>query len=117
MEYDLLAVEPLSQQQDADLGGCRRWNHQQCNSKRLAVSVVAIMTLVTCAMQGTLQQAAIPGPALGRVASADEVKAWSISIPPIGVGLPTGSGCVQQGMAVYAAKCVERYPQATGFTC
>ena len=33
------------------------------------------------------------------------MKAWSISIPPSGVGLPAGSGSVQQGIAVYTAKC------------
>ena len=75
-------------------------------SKRLAVSAVAMMLLGACTTPGTLQQSAVPGPALGRVASADEVKAWSISIPPRGVGLPAGSGSVQQGLAVYTAKCV-----------
>ena len=75
-------------------------------SKRLAVSAVAMMTLGACATQSTLQQSAAPGPTLGRVASVDEVKAWSISIPPSGVGLPAGSGSVQQGLAVYTAKCV-----------
>ena len=75
-------------------------------SKRLAVSAVAVMTLGACAMQGTLQQSSVPGPALGRAATVEEVKAWSISIPPSGAGLPAGSGSVQQGLAVYAAKCV-----------
>jgi S-disulfanyl-L-cysteine oxidoreductase SoxD len=75
-------------------------------SKRLAVSAVAMLLLGACTTPGTLQQSAVPGPALGRVAGADEVKAWSISIPPSGVGLPAGSGSVQQGLAVYTAKCV-----------
>jgi mono/diheme cytochrome c family protein len=74
-------------------------------SKRLAVSAVAMMALAACATQGTPQQSSTPGPALGRLASADEVKAWSISIPPGGAGLPAGSGSVQQGLAVYTAKC------------
>ncbi len=43
---------------------------------------------------------------LGRAVTADEIKAWDISIPPSGAGLPPGSGSVQQGAAVYAAKCV-----------
>jgi cytochrome c len=42
---------------------------------------------------------------LGRAVTADEIKAWDISIPPSGAGLPPGSGSVQQGAAVYAAKC------------
>lgn len=75
------------------------------SNKRLAVSVVAALSLGACALQGTVQQSSTPGPALGRAATADEVKAWSISIPPGGAGLPAGSGSVQQGAAVYAAKC------------
>jgi cytochrome c len=75
------------------------------SNKRLAVSVVAALSLGACALQGTVQQSSTPGPVLGRVATADEVKAWSISIPPSGVGLPAGSGSVQQGIAVYTAKC------------
>lgn len=74
--------------------------------KRPAVAVVAALTLGACALQGPVQQSSTPGPALGRAATADEVKAWSISIPPSGAGLPTGSGSVQQGAAVYAAKCL-----------
>jgi len=42
---------------------------------------------------------------LGRAVTADEIKAWDISIPPSGAGLPPGSGSVKQGAAVYAAKC------------
>ena len=45
-------------------------------------------------------------PDFGRPATADEVAAWDISIPPDGSGLPPGSGTVKQGAAVYAAKCV-----------
>ena len=74
--------------------------------KRLAVSAFAVMTLGACAMQGALQQSSMPGAALGRAATVEEVKAWSLSIPPGGADLPAGSGSVQQGLAVYAAKCV-----------
>ena len=45
------------------------------------------------------------GPALGRVATAQEIAAWDISIPPSGAGLPTGGGTVKQGESVYVAKC------------
>jgi S-disulfanyl-L-cysteine oxidoreductase SoxD len=45
-------------------------------------------------------------PDFGRPATADEVAARDISIPPDGSGLPPGSGTAQQGAAVYAAKCV-----------
>ena len=46
------------------------------------------------------------GPNFGRPATANEVAAWDISIPPDGSGLPPGSGTAKQGAAVYAAKCV-----------
>jgi cytochrome c len=49
--------------------------------------------------------AAAPSPNLGRAPGADELAAIDISIPPDGRGLPAGSGTVEQGAAVYAAKC------------
>jgi cytochrome c len=45
-------------------------------------------------------------PKLGRVATAEEVAGWDISIPPSGAGLPAGSGTAKQGAVVYAAKCL-----------
>src|SRR5204863_2513173 len=32
-------------------------------------------------------------------------KAWDISIPPSGAGLPPGSATAKQGLAVYTARC------------
>ncbi|SRR5258706_10147114 len=50
--------------------------------------------------------AATPAPPkLGRPASADEIARIDISIPPDGKGLPSGSGSVAQGTAVFAQKC------------
>jgi cytochrome c len=49
--------------------------------------------------------AAVPSPDLGRTPSAAELNAVDISIPADGRGLPPGSGTVEQGAAVYAAKC------------
>jgi S-disulfanyl-L-cysteine oxidoreductase SoxD len=49
--------------------------------------------------------AASPSPNLGRATGAAELKAIDISIMPDGRGLPPGSGTVEQGAAVYAAKC------------
>jgi cytochrome c len=46
------------------------------------------------------------GPELGRLATADEIASWDISIGPSGAGLPPGSGTPKQGEAVYADKCV-----------
>jgi cytochrome c len=49
--------------------------------------------------------AATPSPNLGRAPSADDLSAIDISITPDGRGLPAGSGTVEQGATVYAAKC------------
>jgi mono/diheme cytochrome c family protein len=42
---------------------------------------------------------------LGKPISAEELAAWVISIGPDGAGLPSGSGTVKQGEAVFVAKC------------
>ena len=65
---------------------------------RLAVCIATAALLAA----GTSQA----GPNFGRPATANEVAAWDISIPPDGSGLPPGSGTAKQGAAVYAAKCV-----------
>lgn len=66
--------------------------------------VVAATALSACATSPT----SVPGrtPALGTPMSGAEIARWDISIPPSGAGLPSGSGSVAQGEAVYAAKCL-----------
>src|SRR4051812_30186673 len=49
---------------------------------------------------------AAEGPNLGRVATAEEIATWNISVGPDGSGLPPGRGTPSQGEAVYIAKCV-----------
>jgi len=44
-------------------------------------------------------------PNLGKPISPEDLVSWDISIGPDGTGLPPGSGTVQQGEAVFAAKC------------
>src|SRR5258708_21764011 len=44
---------------------------------------------------------------VGHAPTPDEVKAWDISIPPDGTGLPEGSGTPAQGKEVYASKCAK----------
>jgi cytochrome c len=44
-------------------------------------------------------------PNLGKPISQEDLASWDISIGPDGAGLPPGSGTVQQGEAVFAAKC------------
>ena len=42
----------------------------------------------------------------GRSATPAEIAAWDIDVRPDGKGLPTGSGDVATGRAIYAAKCI-----------
>jgi S-disulfanyl-L-cysteine oxidoreductase SoxD len=42
---------------------------------------------------------------VGKTPSADEIKAWDISVGPAGKELPPGSGTAQEGAPIYARKC------------
>ena len=69
-------------------------------SSRIAI-IAASMVFVAAAAP-----AATPAPPkLGRPATPDEIARIDISIPPDGKGLPSGSGSVAQGAAVFAQKC------------
>ena len=73
--------------------------------KRTMIGVAAPAMLAACTTPLMGPQPLPQGLNLGRVVTAEEIKAWDISIPPSGAGLPPGSGSVKQGAAVYAAKC------------
>jgi len=61
---------------------------------------------------------------LGRVATTDEVAAWDTDVRPDGMGLPVGSGNVEDGEEIFADNCaachgdfgegVDRWPVLTG---
>ena len=73
--------------------------------KRTVTGVAAAVLLAACATPLMEPQPLPQGLNLGRAVTADEIRAWDVSIPPSGTGLPPGSGSVKQGAAVYAAKC------------
>lgn len=50
-------------------------------------------------------QSKSPDYGLGKTPTAEEIKAWDISIGPEGKGLPAGSGTAEEGAKIYAAKC------------
>ena len=77
-----------------------------CTHKRTVIGLTVAALLAACATPLMGPRELPQGLNLGRAVTADEIKAWDISIPPSGAGLPPGSGSVQQGAAVYAAKCV-----------
>src|SRR5262245_8110625 len=64
-----------------------------------------ILSAALCFTASVAMAASVPPPKLGRPATAEEVAKIDISIPPSGAGLPAGSGTVEQGAAVFTAKC------------
>jgi mono/diheme cytochrome c family protein len=48
-----------------------------------------------------------PNYGVGRAPTPEEIKAWDISYPPDGTGLPEGSGTPAQGKEVYASRCAK----------
>ena len=49
--------------------------------------------------------AQLPTYGVGRPPSAEEVKAWDLTIPADGQGLPPGSGTAARGKLVYTERC------------
>jgi S-disulfanyl-L-cysteine oxidoreductase SoxD len=66
-----------------------------------AAGIVALL-----AMAGIWPAAAqLPTYGVGRPPTAEEVRAWDLTIRPDGQGLPPGSGTAALGQAVYAERC------------
>jgi S-disulfanyl-L-cysteine oxidoreductase SoxD len=74
-------------------------------SMRNAVVAFAAPARVTALALALLGTASAQSPNLGKPISQEDLAAWDISIGPDGAGLPPGSGSVQEGAAVFAAKC------------
>ncbi|HSF32737.1 MAG TPA: cytochrome c [Candidatus Tectomicrobia bacterium] len=49
--------------------------------------------------------AQLPTYGMGRPPTTEEVKAWDLTIPPDGQGLPPGSGTAALGKPIYAERC------------
>ena len=75
-------------------------------SKRTTAGLAFAMVAAACATTDSVSPVPPTGPNLGRAATAQEVAAGDISIPPSGAGLPAGSGTAKQGEAVYVAQCL-----------
>jgi mono/diheme cytochrome c family protein len=74
-------------------------------SMRDVIGAFASQALATVLAIAVLGTASAQSPNLGKPISAEDLASWDISIGPDGAGLPPGSGTVQQGAAVFAAKC------------
>src|SRR5918996_3056548 len=53
----------------------------------------------------SLPTAQLPTYNVGRPPAAEEVKAWDLTIPPDGQGLPPGNGTAALGQAIYVERC------------
>ena len=79
---------------------------------RFSKILVAGVALAACASAHAQMQSYKN---IGRAPTAEEIKAWDISIGPDGKGLPAGSGTAKDGAAIYAAKCATCHgPSAEG---
>ena len=83
---------------DPDLGNRGRREHRQCVRLRAWLQESARPPLLAaCATTDSGSPVPTTGPGLGRAATAQEIAAWDISIPPSGAGLPAGSGIGETG--------------------
>jgi cytochrome c len=63
---------------------------------------IGLLVIAGSAWPGWAQ---LPTYGLGRTPTAEEIKAWDITIPPDGKGLPSGSGTAALGKAIYEDRC------------
>ena len=63
----------------------------------------ALLMVASVAVSGALAQ--MPTYGVGRAPTAEELKAWDLTIPPDGQGLPPGQGTAVLGKPVYADRC------------
>ena len=69
----------------------------------LTVLILPVLMLVGA----DLIQAEVPeSPNLGHPATAEEIARWDVNVYPDGTGLPSGSGTVAQGKALYVKQCL-----------
>jgi S-disulfanyl-L-cysteine oxidoreductase SoxD len=66
--------------------------------KTVIVALIALASVWPAAAQ-------LPTYGVGRAPTAEEVRAWDLTIPPNGQGLPPGSGTARLGQPIYAARC------------
>jgi cytochrome c len=71
--------------------------------------MAGILVTLLCAAPSPAQ---LPGYGLGRAPTDAEIKAWDVTIPPDGRGLPPGRGTAAAGRAVYAERCASCHGQS-----
>jgi S-disulfanyl-L-cysteine oxidoreductase SoxD len=73
------------------------------STHRLWQAVGIVVLLVVASASPVAAQLSTYG--VGRPPTAEEVKAWDLTIPPEGQGLPPGSGTAALGKAIYEERC------------
>jgi S-disulfanyl-L-cysteine oxidoreductase SoxD len=68
-------------------------------------SALAGIGLLAIAVTANPSRAQLPTYGLGRAPTVEEIKAWDVTIPSDGQGLPPGSGTAAQGEPIYATRC------------
>jgi len=71
-------------------------------SSALAVAGIGLLAIVATANPSRAQ---LPTYGLGRTPTVEEIKAWDVTIPSDGQGLPPGSGTAALGEPIYARRC------------
>jgi mono/diheme cytochrome c family protein len=78
----------------------------RASSRRGPRVVAAASVLLLVALVGPpAARAQLPTYGVGRAPTAEEVKAWDLTIPPSGQGLPPGSGTAALGESIFAGRC------------
>jgi len=70
---------------------------------KMSMPRVALLWFTACSALALVRAA--DGPKLGHELTPDEVRKVDITVAPDGSGLPSGSGSVAAGAAIYAQKC------------
>jgi S-disulfanyl-L-cysteine oxidoreductase SoxD len=76
-----------------------------CTMSRLKLWRGASILALLVATGATPVAAQLPTYGVGRPPTPEEVRAWDLTIPPDGQGLPPGKGTAALGRAVFAARC------------
>jgi S-disulfanyl-L-cysteine oxidoreductase SoxD len=72
---------------------------------RSRVGRVTSLVALVVATSATPLAAQLPTYGVGRPPTPEEVRAWELTIPPDGQGLPPGQGTAALGQAVFATRC------------
>jgi S-disulfanyl-L-cysteine oxidoreductase SoxD len=73
-----------------------------CTRKALVATGAGVLLLAVTTLSSSAQ---LPSYGVGRTPTAEQIKAWNVTVPPDGAGLPSGSGTAVQGKAIYTERC------------